>query len=402
MKRLLLLFVMLSTILVQMSCDKYADDYKNYLDNKEIVYPGQARNLRYYAGHFRTKLVWNPSPDPNIAYYIVSWENGNKSVQVAASTHNPVDSIQVVIPDLTEYVYSFSIRAYDRDGNASIGQQIQNVRVYGTNFQSLLLNRSPNRQNPYSINEDNKVLLHFNAPDTLNVVTEISYSDNAGKEKTVRLSQKQNSIELPDFRFGSSVSYKSGYLAEDNGIDTIFVLASEVYPQIRRSIAIDKTKFHEFNLPNDAGPDWGWVITNLWDNNFGEPGYHTPGRDLPLSFTLDMGEQYELSRLKIWQRLSGLYNYGNPKRFEVWGSNNPSSDGSWGSWTKLADFMTRKPSGLPTGSVSDEDRKVAEQGDDYTFPNEIQAFRYLRFKVLETWGGTNYVHILEITPFRKE
>jgi hypothetical protein len=233
-------------------------------------------------------------------------------------------------------------------------------------------------------------------------VTEIIYNDNAGKEKTVRLSQKQNTIELPDFKFGSNVSYKSGYLAEDHGIDTIFVLASEVYPQIRRSIAIDKTKFKEFNLPNDAGPDWGWIITNLWDNNFGEPGYHTPGRDLPLSFTLDMGENYELSRLKVWQRLSGLYNYGNPKRFEVWGSNNPSSDGNWGSWTKLAEFITRKPSGLPVGSVNEEDRKVAEQGDDYTFPNEIQSCRYLRFRILETWGGTNYVHILEITPFRKE
>lgn len=401
MKRLLYALLMLLFIFSQQSCDKYADDYKNYLDNKEVVYPGLARDLRYYAGYLRTKLVWNPNPDPNIAYYMINWENGNKSIRVEAKTHNPIDSIQVIIPDLTEYVYSFSIRAYDHEGNASIGQQVQNVRVYGLNYQSLLLNRSPNILNPYTI-EDNKVTLHFNAPDTLNVVTEISYTDQAGSIKVARLSQKENKVELSNFKFGTNVSYRSGYLAEDHGIDTIFTTGSDIFPQVRRSIAVDKSKFREFNLPNDAGPDWGWVITNLWDNNYGEPGYHTPGRDLPLSFTLDMGEKYELSRLKLWQRISGLYNYGNPKRFEVWGSNSPTNDGSWDSWTKLADFTTWKPSGLPVGAVNDEDRKVAAQGDEYIFPNDIQSVRYLRFRVLETWGSTNYVHILEVTPFRKE
>lgn len=388
-------FILLSAFF---GCEKYADDYKDYLDNKEVVYPGLAKNVRYKAGNLRTVLVWNPSPDPNIKNYVVKWNNGIDSAVVEAHTHNPEDSITVSIPNLNEYVYSFSIKAYDSDGNASIGQEINNVRVYGATFQSVLLNRSYNLDNPYEVLNDGSVTLHFHAPDTMNTGTKISYISTSGEEKNALLLPTQNQITLADFKFGTEIQYRSAYIPEPNAADTFFTSAFADFPVIYRTVLTDKSLFQPMELPGDAGTAWGWELPYIWDGNTGEPGYHTPDLDFPVSFSLDMGAAYRLSRLKIWQRMSGLYNYGNPKRFEVWGSNNPNADGSWDSWTQLGTFTTVKPSGLPVGENSEEDQLTAEAGDTYTFP-EIQEFRYLRFKVLETWGGTNYFHIVELSLY---
>jgi hypothetical protein len=121
---------------------------------------------------------------------------------------------------------------------------------------------------------------------------------------------------------------------------------------------------------------------------------------MPQWFTFDMGQQASLAKMKIWQRTSALYNYGNPKRFEIYGSNSPNADGSYDSWTKLASFTSVKPSGLPTGQTTQADADFAAAGEPFNFPADLPAYRYIRFKVLETWGGTNYFHLIELTMYK--
>lgn len=383
------------------SCKKYADDYKDYLENREVVYPGLARNVRYHAGNLRTVLVWNPSPDPGIRKYTVLWNNGMDSLSVNAATHDPADSIVVSIPNLQEYVYSFRIIAYDDEGHASVGQELNNVRVYGPAFQSTLLNRPYNPANPYQFNPDGKLQLNFNKADTNNVHTTIRYTNTSDETKEVLLHANVNSLILPDYKKGTTVQYRSAYIPSSGAADVFNVLNFDDFPEIPVIVECNKSLFKPMSLPGDIGSAWGWELPFIWNNNTGEPGFHTPDKNFPVWFTIDLGEQASLTDLKVWQRMSALYNYGNPKRFEIWGSNNPASDGSWDSWAKLGDFTTVKPSGSPVGQNTDLDRTTAEGGDPYKFSQPTQSVRYIRFKVLETWGGTNYFHIVELSFFKK-
>ena len=44
-----------------------------------------------------------------------------------------------------------------------------------------------------------------------------------------------------------------------------------------------------------------------------------------------------------------------------------------------------------------EDERIAAEGEDFTFPIELATdVRYIRFDILETWGGTEMVHIAEL------
>ena len=73
-------------------------------------------------------------------------------------------------------------------------------------------------------------------------------------------------------------------------------------------------------------------------------------------------------------------------------------DGSDEGWTMLGEFQSVKPSGLPVGTLTDADIAYARAGESYDIP-EVGVFRYLRIKVLESWGGEQAVHFMELEFF---
>src|SRR3546814_14211704 len=122
----------------------------------------------------------------------------------------------------------------------------------------------------------------------------------------------------------------------------------------------DKSKFQSVILPTDAPSAWGWILEYLWDGNKAEGrGFHTADGVFPMHFTFDLGVSARLYEMKTWQREAGngYFNEGNPRKFEIWGINEePPADGSYTGWTKLGEFESIKPSGLPVGTLSEEDQ----------------------------------------------
>lgn len=169
---------------------------------------------------------------------------------------------------------------------------------------------------------------------------------------------------------------------------------------------LDKVNFREVNLPTDTYEQHccGDGMTDLWDEvwDVGGNTLHTkPNTGFPQWFTFDLGVKAQLSRFKFYHRAGGTdgaYYAGDPKIFEIWGSNDPEQDGSWGSWTRLGTFESVKPSG--EGTPTDEDIQYAVvDGEDFDFPDpeEAPAVRYLRFKTIENWGGVTYIYLSELT-----
>lgn len=152
-----------------------------------------------------------------------------------------------------------------------------------------------------------------------------------------------------------------------------------------------------------------YPIEKMWDGikmgpaNDSKNMFHLPaGSPFPVRFTFDMNQVYKLSRMKVAQRALGwAFEHGNPKRFQVYGSlnSNVSVDATEPErqWIFLGEFTSFKPSGLPLEQASAEDEAIANEGEDFTFPIELATeVRYIRFDILETWGGTEMVHISEL------
>lgn len=175
---------------------------------------------------------------------------------------------------------------------------------------------------------------------------------------------------------------------------------------------IPKTNYRAYNLPGDNFQPHlvaRWAMPAIWDGvtQTDDPVFHTkPSSVLPATFTFDMGVTATLSRMKLWGRsvaLASIYNMGNIKKFEIWGSATPPPpDGSFpGNMTLLGEFESVKPSGQPVGTNTSEDVETFRAGEDFSFLSGIPPVRYIRIKVYNTWGGVTYWHIAEITFWGK-
>ncbi len=90
------------------------------------------------------------------------------------------------------------------------------------------------------------------------------------------------------------------------------------------------------------------------------------------------------------------------KEWEVWGrADKPDQSGSWDGWTLLTTCESYKPSGLPVGQFSNEDKEYASAGEEFVFPADVPAVRYIRFKALSTFTGVKFIHLMEVTFYGK-
>lgn len=166
---------------------------------------------------------------------------------------------------------------------------------------------------------------------------------------------------------------------------------------------LSKEKFNPYILPGDIECNaWAGNLAYAWNEDFTLALFvHSPGGDtFPMWFTFDMGVTAKLSRYKFYPLFMEQYAFmrGNLKHWEVWGTaETPSPDGSWDGWTKLMECNSYKPSGLPVGEHTAEDWEYIQNGEDFEFPAEAPAVRYIRFKVYETWGGNDFIHFTEFT-----
>ncbi len=207
-----------------------------------------------------------------------------------------------------------------------------------------------------------------------------------------------------------------------NVSDTISITAIPLYEELA-----DLSLIESYPLPTDFTYEYPLVgaltyhtkatgtgeVTVLWDGNTKPPfpssgaylffqniSTDIPYAGLPSSFSIDLGREYTLSRIVFWPRQSRsalaytqLYDFTHPKTFQLWGSNNPSADGAYDTWTLINEFESVRPSGnsAPGDANSTElDRQTAHTGESFDIPEGTPPYRYLRYKVFSTWGDQNY------------
>lgn len=170
-----------------------------------------------------------------------------------------------------------------------------------------------------------------------------------------------------------------------NVSDTLLQEYTPIYERL-----LDKSKFREVLLPTDQPFGWGLPISGLWNGTMWHSNDKLDG--MPMWITFDMGVIAQLSRIALWQRPGEwLYLQNNLRKFEIWGiAGTPPANGSWDGWTKLVEHTVVKPSGLPLGQLSQEDRDKGAAGEHMDVPITAPKVRYIRLKILRTWTDGGY------------
>ncbi|WP_233545598.1 DUF5000 domain-containing lipoprotein [Parabacteroides sp. AM08-6] len=185
----------------------------------------------------------------------------------------------------------------------------------------------------------------------------------------------------------------------DNASDTIYPAGGTLVPLFEE--ALNKKHMVVMKLGSDANfTNWEGMDSYLIDDDHDTFG-HSPSNSLPAAFTVDLGCVAKPSRVVMFQRKysDSYYNWGNPKQFEVYtfkGTGAPSQDGNWDEWEKVLDCEIVKPSGSPSGTVTDEDFTAGVEGHEFSFELSQEPIRYIRFKILNTWGGSSFTHPADV------
>ena len=378
----------------QVGCRKMNDIQKKFVDRGEITYIAKADSVEVREGQNRIELSFLLLSDPKIASYKIFWNDHLDSVKNAVHRTSEVDTIHVVLNNLKEGTHYFEIFTYDKVGNSSVAA-LASGRAYGDLYQDALLPRSYSKM----IRNGNDLQIQWKESDVQLVKTELEYINDSGEMKKIIVPKSENLDILKDFPRGGSIQLTSAFLPSPNAIDTFYKKATITIPVTEQRLNKKQWKLVT-TLPSDfiklASPSY--PLTNLWDDirNFSQTESTTS--TLPSSFTIDFGQQWQLTKLKInqYNPLGGnAFLYANIKKYEVWGSNTLSDD--WSDWNLLLECESVKPSGLPYGEVTDEDKAYAAAGEDYFFPSSTGLYRYIRFRVLETWNHNNYFYFDEMT-----
>jgi hypothetical protein len=366
---------------------------KKFLKDGIPVYPRKVDTIITHPGKNRIKLGFN-EPSESVKRAKIYWRNKSDSIIVNVDSlrnQSVNDTVSVIINDLPEGTYTFQMVNFDREGNKSV-QTEATSRVYGDNYQNIILPRTINEAVFYSKNNQLRIKWD-DLTDSDAIFTIVNYKDLSGMDRKDTVLYAQNKDTLFDFDLERNFDYRTMYLPESLAIDTF--RTKKVVGNVTRihHEQIPKSGFEPFHLPTDYYKEHsaGYSMKNLWDgitNTHRHILLFVPPGSYPTWFTFDMGVKAKLYRMKLFSRKGQSYVQGDPKEFEIWGSNNPDPDGGWDNWVKLGHFVDKKPSGV--GPATEEDKNYAEvQGKDFTFPDfkNTPAVRYIRFKLISTWDG---------------
>lgn len=211
------------------------------------------------------------------------------------------------------------------------------------------------------------------------------------------------------FRGMRNENTKIGVFVRDRWENTSDTLMDEVTPLFEELL---KKPFVDVTLPGDAKIYEGLhyiskahMWSGQWSTDFSNP--FNPGQsmttDMPgavdplhVTFALNGSQKARLSRIRI----SHYYTYTDRdmKKYEIWGHPGPyPQDGSWDGWIKLGSYEQKKPSGLPSGQYSEEDKSVWEAGDNFDLLTDAPPIQYIRIKCFENWAGNANMAIAEVT-----
>lgn len=220
-----LLICIFALSLLCANCTKM-DEYKQYIPDGETIYPQKADSLKSYSGKKRIMLEWEII-DPKVNFCKVSWreESEQKSVDVPIESNSEYENntTQVIIDNLEESNYIFTIVSFDKLGNRSIPVEIEETS-YGDMYESSLVNRVI-KSKEY-LPETGLTIEWYRAEEN-EVNVELSYTNIKKEQKNIIIPKESTSSFIPDFNVEYPFFYTTTYKPDSMAIDTFYAAIQE-------------------------------------------------------------------------------------------------------------------------------------------------------------------------------
>ncbi len=248
-----------------LSCSEMTDDYKQFQEGGEIVYPGKADSIEAHPGKNRIELQWLILSDPSVTSATIYWNARRNSKEVSISRTSGIDTVRVILDNMEEGTHTFEIYTFNADGDRSVVAEVIGT-VYGDRYEASLLSEF------YSLHYDpgKGGFITWSALTDNLAGNELSYTTNAGKTATVFVAKGDSLFTLPDFDHVSPVTYRTAFIPP-SAVDTFYtVRASEMDLTAAVNVAVKKPVTASSvngtaNVPENAvNGDIGTATTNRY------------------------------------------------------------------------------------------------------------------------------------------
>ena len=379
-KPYLLLFLLVLPLFL-LRCGDIESIHKQYL-NGEIIYAGRLDTLTIRPGYYRAQLEGYTQFLGNSDQLIIEFNGAIQTFDI-----NDNDEIYAaLLSDLNEESYEFSVTTQDPDGNLSIPQFVAGFAI-GDEFVS---NQDPREITGYSFDSDgNYVNFSENAESEYVIFTTIDYENEANEIVRDTAFFEDNRIKLIDFNPLGNIDAKSYIQSGLNGIDTI-PLSTNSYtlPDVPYS-ELEKSFFQLVQMPSDNLGNYNNANPELylfdgdgsWTGDDTFSYYSNPG-DMPHHFTLDLGLNTTLRKVKLEMPTPSSSAQNNATEVQIWGRDNIEFAET--SSNTDAAFYNAGWSLLYEGNVDGE--TMASNSFLVSPANQV---RYIRYRVLSSVGNTN-------------
>jgi len=367
--------------------------------------PGLVSNVKVVNENGKAVITYSLPSDEDLSYIKADYETSpGISTEVLASRHTNTLTVDGFGDTLSHIVKLFSVNSSGVESSAV--EVTVNPKTPGYILAARSLKIEPTFGG-FTLNCKNPT------GDDLAVIPMVDTSGNGNWVQTIGMDNvySNDTVIAAAIHNQPSVRRKFAFTVRDKWqhySDTLIVGLTPVFEQ-----KLDKSTWATITLPNDAQilNNGGWCYEYyMWDGNE-HPGwpqtyFTVESATTPQTATIDLGSAHTFSRFKINPYLEvGNFYYvrGNPKDFEIWGSNSPDlSDPepdilSDPTWTKLGTFHVVKPSGSPSQTETSADQASAYNGWEFDFPTGLSAYRYIRIRQLSNWQGTYFICISELT-----
>ena len=222
MKRIYSLLVFIACTLLITSCEDFMDVHKEYIEGGEIIYAPKPDSIAFIAGKERILFFCRTYNSPNVKSVNLYWNDGLDSLLIPVSFNSSYDSIEVVLDNMEEKSYTFTVQLVDNFDHRSLSVTDFGTS-YGENYQVSLMDR---RIKDISLTDKGGSVEWYSAAEGL-LANEVRYVKNDGTESIIRMSSAEYTTFSPDAKAGEEFEFRSLFIPEEESIDTFYTAWSK-------------------------------------------------------------------------------------------------------------------------------------------------------------------------------
>ncbi|MCH1484969.1 MAG: hypothetical protein L7T60_01935 [Flavobacteriaceae bacterium] len=319
LKLITFLFIINST-----SCDDMNSIHEDYLQGEQ-VYAGKLDTLEVRPGYYRAQLEGQTQFLGNSNQIIIEYEDQVNVYEInEENIYNGIYSM--ILPDLEEKSYEFTVTTQDEIGNLSVSQVVAG-NVVGDVF---LSDQDPREIIDFTSEVDGTYANFFGNAQSENVIfTTINYENEFDEITVDTLFFEQNRKKLILFKPNGNLTTTSVVQSGLNGIDSL-ALAPLSYnmPDVPYS-QLNKNYMRLVNMPSDNPGNFNGADPNqyLFDGVASWDGddtftYNSGPNSLPHHFTVDLGVKTNLRRIDLNMIDPAIDASSNATHVQIWGRDN--------------------------------------------------------------------------------